>query len=411
MRSPRRPVTFGGLGGLTVPGGSPAQWEDALEDRLVDAIRPLDRLDFEALRQDIWQGMADRVRRVGPPLRPAFGSLSDLGRFNRVEGLRIGIGASIRLPLGGVTAAPWLGVGLASGRASGRLDFDVGLGSRGRIQLQLERVATDVGQTPVISPILNSLLAQEFGIDRGDWAERSRLFLSLHRRGVSGVETELGVGVESWRPLSVVAHSASGSFRPNPSIQDDPRWVARGSVGRLPSPNAPSASGWSVAVEYGTGSPGYLRLAGTAEAQLAAGHGRLRFAASGGWGTGALPATRGFVLGGWGTLPGTSFRAFGGRRHALARVEWLANGTLPGVTLGSFPRIRPEVRVGPFVALGVAGGQLDGVTWLPSGGLRPVGGLAMEGLFGLVRLEVGYDPRHGRIGVQGDLATAWWSIL
>lgn len=404
-------VTVSGLGGLTAPGGRPEQWEDRLEDRLGGVMQPVDRNDFELLRDDIWRGMADHVRQVGPPLRPAFGSLSDLGRFNRVEGLRIGLGASIRLPVDGMTAAPWLGVGLASGRVSGRLDLGIGSAARGRVELRAERVAADLGQAPVISPILNSLMAQEFGIDHGDWAERSRLFLRLVGRSAGGIETEFGAGVESWRPLAVVARPATGSFRPNPSIEEDARWVARASISRLPDPNTPRASGWSTSVEYGTGSPGYLRLTASAESRFVAGSGVLRLAMSGGWGSGALPATRGFVLGGRGTLPGTSFRAFGGRRHGLARVEWLATGVLPGVSLGSFPRIRPEVKVGPFVALGVAGGQLDGVSWQPSRGIRPVGGLAIEGLFGLVRLELGYDPRTARFGVQGDLSTGWWNVL
>jgi len=405
------PVTFAGLGGLTAPGGSPDQWEERLEDRLGEVIRPVDRHDFDLLRDDIWRGMADQVRRVGPPLRPAFGALSDLGRFNRVEGLRIGVGASIRLPVDGVTAAPWVGVALATGRVSGRLDLGMGSAARGRIGLRLERVATDLGQAPVISPILNSLMAQEFGIDHGDWAERSRVFLSLVGRSEGGIETEFGAGVESWRPLAVVARSAAGSFRPNPSIEEGARWVAHASIGRPPDPHSPSGFGWSTAVEYGTGAPGYVRLTESAETRLVAGSGVLRLAMSGGWGSGALPTTRGFVLGGRGTLPGTSFRAFGGRRHGLARVEWLATGILPGVSVGNFPPIRPEVRIGPFVALGAAGGQLEGVTWQPSRGIRSVAGIAMEGLLGLVRLELGYDPRTSRFAVQGDLSTGWWKVL
>ncbi len=405
------PAIAAEIGGLRAPGGAPDAWEGALEDHLDGVLHSRDRGDFESLRQELWRELDERFRRIAPPVQPAFGSVSEVVRFNRVEGLRVGAGAELRLPVGDLTAEPWLGVALATGRTSGRLSLGMPLATHTSVRLGWERAAVDVGHAPVISPVLNSMLAQEFGADRGDWGERGAASIELTHASPGGTRIQASLTREDWRPLGVATRPATGSFRANPAFEDPPQWSVRARTARQAPLDAPSAAGWDVAVEHGLGSRRYLRVLARGEARWTHEAGSLRLAGSGGWGSGGLPSTRGFVLGGWGTLPGTPFRGFGGRRFALARVEWLARMRIPGITLGSFPPVQSELLLGPFIAAGITAAPLAETPWPGSGGIRPVAGIAAEGIFGLLRLEAGWDLRGGRFGLQGDLASSWWGVL
>jgi len=77
------------------------------------------------------------------------------------------------------------------------------------------------------------------------------------------------------------------------------------------------------------------------------------------------------------------------------------------------PNLTPQdpVTLGPFAALGWAGGRSPVDAWRPDGGVRPVIGVAAELLFGLVRIEAGWALRSGRIGIVVDAAPGWWPIL
>ncbi|HXE56784.1 MAG TPA: hypothetical protein VNK43_02185, partial [Gemmatimonadales bacterium] len=124
-----------------------------------------------------------------------------------------------------------------------------------------------------------------------------------------------------------------------------------------------------------------------------------------------LPPHRTFVLGGRGTLPGERFRAFGGRRAALAHLEWRVDAPFPAIPLGSFASTGRSITLAPFVALGWSDRPLPGFPWEETDGVRPVLGLAVEWLMRLVRIEAGYAPGTGRIGVTVDVSREWWGIL
>jgi hypothetical protein len=96
----------------------------------------------------------------------------------------------------------------------------------------------------------------------------------------------------------------------------------------------------------------------------------------------------------------------------LTRLEWLT--PLPGIglPLGSYGRTAAESRVGPFVALGWAGGNLAEAPWAASVGVRSTVGIAIELLSRAVRVEIGRSLRSGgSLGVTFDLSREWWPIL
>lgn len=400
-----------GIGGLRGPGGGSEYWDGTLAERIRAVVGPAGLGDLEELRHQVHQWLGNRRVHVGPPIRPAFGAISELARFNRVEGLRLGIGATMRLPLVNATLSPWVGVGLANHRTTGRVDLSLPTGSRGEMHLRYERLVVDAGQSPVISPLLNSLLAQEFGRDRGDWVERDRVGVEWTRQGDHGMAGAFGVAGVRYRPATGAARPAHGGFRPNPYFERARELVVHAQVGRAAPPGPGGALRWSLGAEVGTGSPAYLRFDGQFDVRWLAGPGELRASAAAGWGSGALPAARGFVLGGWGTLPGVPFRVLAGRRYALTRLEWLGQVRTGGLSLGSFTAIDLGLWVGPFLAYGAAGGELLGGEWPGAAGADPVMGLAVEGLFRSLRMELGYAWRSRGLGLSGDLATSWWSIL
>jgi hypothetical protein len=291
------------------------------------------------------------------------------------------------------------------------LAVSVEAGARSDVRLTAERIVLDVGQEAVISPILNSLLAQEFGQDRGDWVARKSVGVRWDHRSAGGLVVEAGTGLEDGQGLGVRAQPARGSFRPTPDLGGGRYAVVRAEVRRERSGGPSPGVGLSAAGEVGAGPATYLRLLATADWASRLGPGEFRAKASAGWTSAGVPAVRGFVLGGWGSLPGTPYRGYGGRRMASARVEWLLRVPTPAWPLGSFPAVPGVILAGPFLAAGVTGGQLPGAPWAASGGLQPVAGAALEALFGMVRVEVGLGLRGGLLSGSVDLARVWWAVL
>jgi hypothetical protein len=71
----------------------------------------------------------------------------------------------------------------------------------------------------------------------------------------------------------------------------------------------------------------------------------------------------------------------------------------------------PGIVLAPYVAAGWADRPLSGQPWEASGGVQPILGVASELLFQVIRIEAGWAPRTGGIGVVADLSPAWWPIL
>lgn len=404
------PTTGPSIGGLRAPGGPADRWFGSLEGRIEEVTGRLDRFDLEALRHELRRIQPGGLDGAGLLARPAFGAVSDLARFNRVEGLRLGMGAALQLAGGRASLRPWVGYGLANERLSARLQASLAVGGKSHLTLVAERLVMDIGQSPVISPVLNSILAQEFGVDRGAWTQRRSLGLRWQRALSPGMESRIEVGLEDWQPVETRAVPTRGSFAPNPEVGGGSFGVVRVGVGK--SAGAPPGLAWQVGLEAGSGNPDYVRFFTEWSSERRLGSGALRFAGQLGWASQGTPVARRFVLGGWGSLPGTAYRAFGGHRIAVARVEWLTTVSLPAWALGSYPAVEGALRLGPFVAAGVTGGPgPSALPWAPSGGIRPVAGLAVEALFGLLRFDLGYGARGGVVSASFDMARAWWAVL
>src|SRR3954466_13827505 len=138
--------------------------------------------------------------------------ISDLARFNRVEGLALGTGLLQRVGAG-FGLAVWGRYGFSDGEAKGRgaLEYRTGAGSS--LILSGERSYRDVGDEQETSLVQNTIAAQEFGSDYTDTYDTRALTLSgtLAR---FGWRPSFALGYEWQLPLEVHASPANGRFEP-----------------------------------------------------------------------------------------------------------------------------------------------------------------------------------------------------
>jgi len=65
----------------------------------------------------------------------------------------------------------------------------------------------------------------------------------------------------------------------------------------------------------------------------------------------------------------------------------------------------------PFVAAGWSGGGIANGVGIPSDGVRPVAGIAVEWFHSLLRAEFGVSLRDGSFGAILDVSRDLWPIL
>ncbi|MEO8452635.1 MAG: hypothetical protein ABI647_22775 [Gemmatimonadota bacterium] len=399
------------IGGLLRPGG-PGPWTAPL-DRVADSVLqgPTDH-DVKSLRREAVRIAQGRLLEGLPRLRIGFDGVSDLVRVNRVQGLALGARTRWRRS-GPVEAVELrLGLGTSDGRLTGRAGLTAALGGA-TLEVRARREIEDIADEPVISPLLNSILSQETGHDYGDYVLREGVEADLTVPAGVGWEFQAGFGRLGVSSVAREAQSARGQYDENPALGGPPRWVGRLSIRKaaLGLLRLTTLSG-RVSLEGGTGGLTYGRVTALGEAGTALGSGRLIGQIEVGAGTRDLPRDRLFVLGGRGTLPGEPYRAYGGRQAAFGRIEWRADTWGPSIGLGPFGSTGRRAVVAPFVAVGLAGAGLAGVPWMPSNGLRPVAGVAVELFSGALRVELAQPLRGGRgPGLILDFGRAWWPLL
>jgi hypothetical protein len=398
------------IGGLMRPRPDDPRWTVPLREAIAGAAPPLDRRDIQELRAAVERIAGTRALSGLPAGRLAIGSISDLVRVNRVQGLALGAGGAVRLGRSRVRLRPSLGFGTADERFTGGLAVDVGLGAA-ELSGFVRRQVTDLSELPVISGFLNSFRAQESGDDSGDYV-LLEAFGGGFRHPLGGLTSlSLEGGVERSRSLEVRAEPSRGTYRPNPPLGAGSYRVARLRLERAAV--APPAAGLSghLALEGGEGPSDYVRLTGGGTWRVPIGATQLVIRGDAGVGSDGLPPYRSFVLGGRGTLVGEPFRAWGGREFALGRLEWRFEAPVPPIPLGSFASTGRTLTVAPFVAAGWSRRSIGGLPWGSTDGVRPVAGVALEWPMRLLRLEAGVGLRTGDFGVTFDIHPEWWGIL
>ncbi|HEX6433977.1 MAG TPA: hypothetical protein VFZ87_07030, partial [Gemmatimonadales bacterium] len=386
------------IGGLLQPGGN-TQWNEPLEEAIAGVAQPVNRQDMESLRAEVERIAGSRLLIGLPSRRLAIGSLSDIARINRVQGLTLGFGGRLGIQEPRVEVQPSIAYGTSDHRLLGSLSV-LWNGGATRIGLGASRRIIDFSELPVIAPLMNSLSAQETGRDYGDYVLLHSLELGAQRRLGGRTWIRAAIGVEDSRSVTTRASPANGTYRGNPRLGAGTYRLARVELER--------ASGGiglrrdlqgRISLEAGGGDGEYLRAAADLRFQQQVGPGELASRLHLGSGSNRLPPYRSFAIGGRGTLVGEPFRTYGGREMALAHLEWRFDVPVPALSLGSFASTGRSVTLAPFVAAGYAARPLPLLPWTATAGIRPVAGLAVEWLMRLIRIEAGVGLRDGRMGI------------
>src|SRR3954470_2234992 len=138
--------------------------------------------------------------------------ISDIARFNRVEGLAIGTGFLQRIG-GGLDVAASARFGFSDKEPKGRAALEYRTGAGSSVILAAARDYRDVSDDQETSLVLNSIAAQEFGSDYTDTYDSRGVSLawSLAR---FGWRPTLDLAYERQDPLAVHARPATGAFAP-----------------------------------------------------------------------------------------------------------------------------------------------------------------------------------------------------
>jgi hypothetical protein len=399
------------LGGLRRPRPDDSTWGMPLSEAIADVAAPVNRQDMDALRVEVERIAGSRALGGLPSSRLASGSLSDIAHVNRVQGLALGFGGVLGMRGSRIQLRPRVGYGTSDRRITGGLTVLAGSGGT-QVSLGAERGVRDLSDLPVISPALNSLLAQEAGDDYGDYVLLNGVTAGLRHRLSGRTSLALEFALEESRSVGVESSPANGRYRANPPLGAGTFRIARVALER-------GSAGIAVrqdlqgrlALEAGEGEGEYVRAVLEGRWLRPAGPGQLLARAYLGAGTEHLPGYRSFVMGGRGTLLGEPFRAYGGRTAALAHVEWRFEAPFPAIRLGSFASTGRRLTLAPFVSAGWTDRPLSGLPWDGTDGVRPVAGLAVEWLMRLLRLEVGVGLRDGTVGFAVDVNRDWWGVL
>jgi hypothetical protein len=385
-------------------------WTESLDAAIAETAGQA-TLNLQSVRAAVRQLASTRVLSGLPGARPGVTSASDLLHVNRVEGFAPGVGGVLRLGGGTVEIRGWGSYGVSDQRMKGRLVVER-RGPRGGVALEAAREVQDVGDGPLIAPLLNSFSAQELGKDYGDYVLRDRARM-VARRGMGAMSLEVAAGLERTQSLAVTAAPVTGTYRPNLPLGAGRYWIAQVSLTRrgwvLP-PRPETELG--VLAEVGLGdSTGYLRLRGAGRFEVPLRRTSVRLAGWAGWGSRDLRRDKSLLWGGRGAEGCEATVRCGGRYGAGAGVEWRLRVPFPGIPLGAFGSTGQDVELAPFVRGAWLGGQVRGAPWSATDGLRATAGVGVEWLHQLIRVELGVDPRTGSLGLLVDLHRGLWPLL
>jgi hypothetical protein len=380
-------------------------WAVPLATAIQNIAEPVRENDLEEVRAEVSRIAGRRVLTGLKRQRLGARGLSDLIRFNRVEGLAAGAGFVWRTPGDDFEIRALASYGFSDGAGKGGISIT----SADGLGLTVYRQVRDISDERVIAPLLNSVSAQEFGDDYGDYYRATGWQLSARFDLGNRTEWLVALKHERVQSLPIRATPASGQFRPNPAIIDDDHNIGSLTLRRRSEGFAVRRDlAGEISAEIGTA---YARFYGTGHllVPLGAGSTRLLTRVQFGVGGDELPPHRGFVMGGRGTLLGDEFREWGGRRAALLHLELRTVAPFFGLPAGP-ARTPGRITLAPYVALGSTDEPFPQMPWQTTPGTRVTLGLGAEWL-GLFRFEAGYGIQSRQIRLAFDVTRDFWDIL
>lgn len=343
--------------------------------------------------------------------------LSDMVRFNRVEGLALGTGLIQRLGAGfAVAASGRYGFSDKEWKGRGALEYRTGAGSF--LSLAGERQYRDVSDEQETSLVRNSIAAQEFGSDYSDLFDSRTLSLSGELAGYAW-RPSFDLAYEHHEPLQVHARPSSGSFEPTiPALDLHEVRVTLG----IDHPTALTWAGLEMATHLdvagirrtrGSGTPrgDFLRPSLMLDLQKPIGDTRFVWhtVAAGVFSHDPVPAQHLVYFGGPTTGPGYDFHEFVGRGGLSQRIEYRFLAPFVPIPLGRFGRTPGTVTLAPFATAVLVdrSASFKGTRQ----GWYPALGLGALTVFDVLRFDVARGLRQGRWTFSVDVGKDFWSVL
>jgi hypothetical protein len=415
------PSLFAGPEIVMAPAADRAQRPFPFAGRILDSLPPDVRAVTDEDVKKVQEEARALVRAQALARSRSFAlsarHISDIARFNRVEGLALGSGFLQRLG-GGLAVAASGRYGFSDKEFKGRGAVEYRTGTGSSLILAADRQYRDVSDDPETSLVRNTIAAQEFGSDYTDTYDVRRVSLAASLARL-GWRPSLELAYERHEPLLVHARPAWGIFEP--AIPALSLHESRASLG-LDRPTTLTLGGYELGAHLTLSAirresrlnaiPGrYLRSSLILDLERPFGTSRLLLhtIAAGIVSGDALPAQHLVYFGGPTSGPGYEFHEFVGRAGASQRIEWRFLAPFVPIPLGRFGRSPGTITLAPFAT----------AVWIDQSapfkparqGWYPAIGLGALTLFDVLRLDVARGLRHGRWTFSVDVGRDFWSVL
>jgi hypothetical protein len=340
------------------------------------------------------------------------GSVSDVARVNRAEGLSLGAGVRRSLtPAVDLALAGRFGFADERLKGSARLTYRVSPRRMLRVSVFDElRDASDVAEA---SGLRNSIAAQEFGADFTEPYRVRGFDLRAEYRIGSGLTASVTVARESTDSARLAATPAWGTYRPLIAVPSQKHWRTEYGLSLSSWAVLGGAVDGNVAVQLrnvtDADGPGLaIRTTGRLQYQHAVGAGAIVAATFAGITDSELPQDQ-IRAGGPVTAPGYSPHQFTSQALVAQQVEWRFPVPFPSIPIGRWGKSPGVATLAPLASVVLQDERL-------SSGKRTLTGYSSVGaglllFFDLVRIDVARGLRNGRWTFGVDLTRDLWRIL
>ncbi len=341
------------------------------------------------------------------------GSVSDLARVNRAEGLSLGAG--VRRRLGGTTDLAITGrYGFADREAKGAMRLTWRAAHNASIRIGAFDEVRDASDVAEVSGLRNSIGAQEFAADFTEPYRVRGFDMRFERRwAASAVITSLSLAREWNEAVAVEAVPARGSYRAVPLVPTVQGWRGDFAVSVAPRQWLGGVAQGALSLQarrlrdidgFGWPARGTARL----EYRVGLGSGTLVASTFAGISNDALPQDL-IRAGGPVTGPGYGAHQFVSTALGWQRLEWQLPVPFPTIPIGRWGRSPGKATVAPLAAI-VVQNEPD-VTGRRHMGGYPTVGAGLLVFFDLIRFDVARGLRNGRWTFGVDLTRDLWRIL
>jgi hypothetical protein len=398
----------------------------AFENRIVDILPPEIQIasSEEVVRAREQAEMAVRAAMLARPAktRVTGRGISDGIRYNRAEGLSLGVGASQRWGSGWLLSARGR-YGIDDREAKGRVSIGraPAFGREPLLQLFAERDLRDVASAER-GGLTNSLGAALFGSDYTQLVDTRAAGLVVRYSPVAPFA--LRVAYETDAPVAIRARSLQGDFSPVL-----PAWRLRGvraelqgTGGWVPADSRSTQGRWALTAAAG-GYDGTDQAGAAIAPRVARAYGSLTVQRGLAGDRAVVSVTQGAAAGGrdlppqwlaiaggpW-SAPGYDAAAFASRAYLSQRLEVRQPIPAPAIPLGRYGRAPGHITLAPYAQVLVTA---SGIAAMPSrpAGAWPSAGLGVLFFFDLLRFDVARGLRDGAWRIAFDIDRSFWGVL